>query len=96
MNKLDKRMRDVESKYDRQASPGNFLVARVDGRGFSRLTEEMAYEKPFDDRFREIMTGTARHLMSTGFEISYAILKVMRYRCFLMLLTRHSRIGIEN
>lgn len=42
--------------------PGAWAVLRVDGRGFSRFTEEH-FEKPFDQRFMELMAGTARTLM---------------------------------
>ena len=49
------------------------MIARLDGRGFTRLTkEEHSFAKPFDERFRDFMVQTAEHLMtSTGFRFIY-------------------------
>jgi tRNA(His) 5'-end guanylyltransferase len=49
------------------------MVARLDGRGFTRLTKEiLAFEAPFDVRFRDLMLDTAEYLMSgCGFEVTY-------------------------
>ena len=69
---IDMRMGDVEARYDRCAPADAFLVARLDGRGFHRLTQDMNFEKPFDETFRDAMIGAARHLMSSGFQIGYA------------------------
>ena len=41
MKEIDARMREVEARHDRCAPPGAFLVARLDGRGFHALTDEM-------------------------------------------------------
>ncbi|MYW05487.1 tRNA(His) guanylyltransferase Thg1 family protein [Streptomyces sp. SID3343] len=41
--------------------PGVWTVIRVDGRGFSRFTEEH-FDKPFDERFSALMVETARAL----------------------------------
>lgn len=66
---LDARMRAFESARDPCALPRVFLVARIDGRSFTRLTKEvMSYERPFDERFRDAMIGTVQHLMSCGFQ----------------------------
>lgn len=66
---LDARMRAFETARDPSALPGVFLVARIDGRSFTRLTKEiMNYERPFDERFRDAMIGTVGHLMSCGFQ----------------------------
>jgi tRNA(His) guanylyltransferase len=43
--------------------PGLWTVLRVDGRGFSRLTEEH-FTKPFDDRIRQNMTAAAVALVT--------------------------------
>jgi tRNA(His) 5'-end guanylyltransferase len=43
--------------------PGAWTVIRVDGRAFSRFTEQR-YEKPFDPRFAEHMITTARALLT--------------------------------
>lgn len=69
---LDARMRVFEELNDAYALPGIHLVARIDGRGFTRLTKEIhAFDAPFDTRFRDLMLGTAEHLMTCGFEVAY-------------------------
>ena len=45
------------------APPGMWVVIRVDGRGFSRLTEEH-FVKPFDERMRQHMSSAAAALMT--------------------------------
>lgn len=42
--------------------PGAWTILRVDGRGFSRFTEDR-FDKPFDLRFSELMTEAARTLL---------------------------------
>src|SRR5262249_32459550 len=49
-----------------------FLIARLDGRSFTRLTKEKhAFEKPFDVRVRDFMVSTAKHVMQCGLRIAY-------------------------
>jgi len=72
-NALDARMRVFEELNDAYALPGIYLVARIDGRGFTRLTKEThAFDAPFDARFRDLMLATAERLMTCGFEVAYA------------------------
>jgi tRNA(His) 5'-end guanylyltransferase len=40
------------------------MVVRVDGRSFTRLTASRSFEKPFDERFRDLMVGTAEALLA--------------------------------
>jgi hypothetical protein len=49
------------------------MVARLDGRSFTRLTKEIhQFEAPFDARFRDMMLATAEHLMAgCGFNFVY-------------------------
>jgi tRNA(His) 5'-end guanylyltransferase len=48
------------------------MVARIDGRSFTRLTKEVAqFEAPFDARFRDLMIETTKHLMNCGFKVIY-------------------------
>jgi tRNA(His) guanylyltransferase len=70
---LDLRMRVFETAHDLCVLPGLNMVARLDGRSFTRLTKEVhAFEAPFDPRFRDVMVETAEHLMkSCGFTIIY-------------------------
>jgi tRNA(His) guanylyltransferase len=69
---LDAKMRAFETTLDLSVLPGIFMVARLDGRGFTRLTKEVhPFEKPFDRRFHDYMLQTAEHLMP-GFGVRYA------------------------
>ena len=69
---LDARMRRFEIAHDYCVLPGIFLVARLDGRGFTRLTKEVhRFEAPYDERFRDHMIGTVEHLMNCGFRALY-------------------------
>jgi tRNA(His) guanylyltransferase len=48
------------------------MVARLDGRSFTRLTKETEqFEAPFDSRFRDMMIETVKHLMDCGFRVVY-------------------------
>ena len=70
---LDKKMRVFETAHDLCVLPGMHMVARLDGRNFTRLTKELhKFEAPFDPRFRDLMVDTAEHLMSgCGFSMVY-------------------------
>jgi len=70
---LDARMRVFETAHDHCVLPGVHIVARLDGRGFTRLTKETHdFEAPYDERFRDMMVGTAEHLMDCGGKVLYA------------------------
>ena len=51
------------------------MVARLDGRGFTRLTKEVQqFDAPFDIRFRDLMLDTVEHLMTgCGFNFIYGL-----------------------
>ncbi len=69
---LDKKMRVFETAHDYCVIPGVYIVARIDGRTFTRLTKEThKFEAPYDIRFRELMVETVKHLMDCGFKITY-------------------------
>jgi tRNA(His) guanylyltransferase len=69
---LDARLRIFETAHDHCALPGLYLVARLDGRGFTRLTKEVhQFEAPFDERMRDYMAATTRHLLDCGFRMVY-------------------------
>ncbi len=72
-DELDAKMRVFETAHDHQVLPGLYMVARVEGRSFSRLTKERHdVEAPFDERFRDMMIETTRHLMEgTGMRMVY-------------------------
>lgn len=69
---LDKKMRVYERSIDQIIAPDIYLVARLDGRNFTRLTKEVCqFEAPFDVRFRDMMVNTVEHLMDCGFRVIY-------------------------
>src|SRR5205807_528968 len=72
-DELDDRMRVFETAHDLCVLPGLYMVARLDGRSFTRLTKEVhQFEAPFDARFRDLMLETAEHLMAgCGFNVVY-------------------------
>jgi tRNA(His) guanylyltransferase len=71
-DELDVKMRVYETAHDTQVLPGMYMVARIDGRGFTRLTKEThSFEAPFDERFRDYMIATTEHLMNCGFKVIY-------------------------
>ena len=70
---FDRQMRVYEESLDQFISPDMYIAARLDGRSFTRLTKELCrFEAPFDVRFRDIMIGTVKALMTdSGFRIIY-------------------------
>lgn len=72
-DELDQKMRVFETAHDLCVLPGLYMVARLDGRSFTRLTKEVhQFEAPFDPRFRDLMVETAEYLMSgCGFNLIY-------------------------
>lgn len=69
---LDKQMRTYEESIDQCILSDMYLVARLDGRSFSRLTKEICdFEAPFDERFRDMMVNTVKALMNCGFRVVY-------------------------
>jgi len=71
-DELDARMRVFETNHDHYVLPGLYIVARLDGRSFTKLTKEKhTFEAPYDVRFRGLMLETLRHLMSCGFRAIY-------------------------
>lgn len=70
---LDKQLRIYETAHDFCVPPNIYMVARIDGRGFTRLTKEAhSFERPFDPKFRDMMLETVKHLMVCGFQVVYA------------------------
>ncbi|MEM8642164.1 MAG: tRNA(His) guanylyltransferase Thg1 family protein [Cyanobacteria bacterium P01_G01_bin.54] len=69
---LDTKLRVFETAHDLCVLPGIFMVARIDGRNFTRLTKEThKFEAPFDPQFRDSMVATVEHLMNCGFRVVY-------------------------
>ena len=71
-DELDAKMRIYETSQDHCVLPNMYMVARIDGRGFTRLTKEVyKFNAPFDEKFRDMMIETAKHLMNCGFNVIY-------------------------
>lgn len=71
-DELDQKMRVFETAHDHCVLPGLYMVARLDGRSFTRLTREVHhFAVPFDERFRDYMIATTEHLMTCGFRVLY-------------------------
>ena len=69
---FDKEMRKYEQSLDQVILPDMYIVARLDGRSFSKFTEKQNFEKPFDDHFRDLMVETTKYLIEhSGFRIVY-------------------------
>lgn len=65
-------MRKNESLSEQYVLPENFIIVRLDGKGFTKLTKEkLSLEKPFDEKFNQVMTDTTQHLFNTGFKVIY-------------------------
>jgi tRNA(His) 5'-end guanylyltransferase len=72
-DELDARLRLFETAHDRWVLPGIHMVARLDGRGFTRLTKEIhRLKSPYDLQFRDYMVATVEYLMTgCGLQIIY-------------------------
>lgn len=71
-DELDTMMRVYETAHDLSVLPGIYMVARLDGRGFTRLTKEVhKFKAPFDEKFRDYMLTTVEHLMNCGLKVIY-------------------------
>jgi tRNA(His) guanylyltransferase len=71
-DELDAKLRVFETAHDHRVLPGIYMVARLDGRNFTRLTKERhQFEVPFDVNFRDKMVATVKHLMNCGFRVIY-------------------------
>ena len=61
-NEFEARMRKFEYFHSLRVVSDTWVVIRVDGRGFSKLTQKN-FDKPFDLRFRDAMTRSAQVLI---------------------------------
>ncbi len=69
---LDTKLRQFETAHDLCVMPEIYIVARLDGRGFTKKTKEIwQLQAPFDKRFNQAMILTVEHLMNCGFRIVY-------------------------
>jgi tRNA(His) guanylyltransferase len=71
-DELNRQMRVFETARDYCVLPGIYMVARLDGRSFTKLTKEVhQFNAPYDDRFRDYMLETVEHLMNCGLKVIY-------------------------
>ena len=72
-DELDNKMRGYEQSLDQIIAPENYIVARIDGRSFTRLTKEVCrFEAPFDKKFNAMMVQTVKDLIGmSGLDIIY-------------------------
>lgn len=71
-DELDMKMRVYEMAHDYCVLPEMYMVVRLDGRGFTKLTKEICkFEAPFDVVFRDYIVKTTKHLMDCGFRVVY-------------------------
>ncbi len=71
-DELDSMMRVYEQSIDQVLLPELYMVARLDGNRFTRLTKEIChFEAPFDVKFRDLMIETVKALMTYGFRVIY-------------------------
>ncbi len=71
--KFEAMMRKFETDHDFCVPEDNWMVARLDGRGFTKLTEMYHFKKPFDLQYNIFMKDTALFLLKkSGFNIIYA------------------------
>ena len=69
---LDVKNHICEHSLDQVLPPELYLVARLDGNRFNRLTKEVCtFDAPFDTRFRDMMVETVKALMSYDFRVIY-------------------------
>ena len=69
---FDKEMRIYEESIDQYILPDMYIVARLDGRSFTRLTKEICkFEAPFDIKFKDLMVETVKTLLNVGFRIVF-------------------------
>ena len=68
---LDEMMRVYETAHDYSVLPNIYMVVRLNGRNFTRLTKEKhQFKAPFDEN-RDYMLTTTEHLMTCGFKVIY-------------------------
>ncbi len=71
-DELDKKLRIYETSHDFCVPPNIYMIARIDGRGFTKLTKEKhSFKRPFDEKFMDFMVETTKHLMNCGFKVIY-------------------------
>lgn len=71
IKELETIMRNSEDTYTQEILPNSYMIVRLDGQGFSKLTK-IAFKKPFDAEFSQVMIRATQECMNSGFRIIYA------------------------
>ena len=72
-DELEARFRALETRNEVRLNFDGLVVARLDGRGFTRLTKRLIeLDKPFDIRFHDAMKTTVAHVCDCGFAVRLA------------------------
>lgn len=70
---FDSKMRKFEQAIDQTIPQDSYMVARLDGKGFTKLTKNsLDLKRPFDEKFRDSVIKTVCYLMDSDFNIVYA------------------------
>ena len=68
----EQKMREFEIYNNLKVKPNYYFIARLDGKGFSKLTQEIGLKKPFDYNFKMAIVKAVKKLMfETGAIIGY-------------------------
>lgn len=62
-SEFDKAMKELEWYRSESLPKGVWPILRIDGRGFSKLTQRMKFEKPYDRGFHMIMSAVTKALV---------------------------------
>ncbi len=70
---FEAQLREQERSLDQRVTPGVWIIARLDGRGFTeQLHKKLNFNAPHDPRFRDLMLATTHHLMGQcGFRVLF-------------------------
>ena len=69
---FDTKMRQFETASDICVADGVWMIARIDGRSFTRLTKDVCkFQAPYDERFRDLMVSTTQSIMQCGFDVVF-------------------------
>lgn len=70
---LNAKMRTFEADADISVPEGLYMIARLDGRGFTKLTRDvLQFDAPYSEPYRDHMVATTQELMRSGFHVVYA------------------------
>lgn len=62
-SEFDKAMKELEWYRGNSVPRGVWPIIRIDGRAFSKVTQRLAFQKPYDESFHHVMGFTARVVM---------------------------------